>query len=131
MHVQNAASASETLIPAAKVDCSDAILTKHRGAHDAWFDSDIEVGLVQDADRLLGQDSCDGNELGVSSTVEGAIGLVHSTANDLAILDEDATDRRLIAGQCELGLLHVIGQLHVAKRCSRGATDAQIGSPWR
>lgn len=120
MHVQNAARAAESLVPAAKVDRSDAVLAKHGGAHDAWLDSDIEVRLTQDADGLLRQDAGNGNELGMSGAVERAVGLVHSSADDLAVLHEHTTDRRLITGQCKLGLMHVIGQLQVAKQCSRG-----------
>lgn len=131
MHVQHAASAAESLVPAAEVDCSDAVLAEHGGTHDARLDGDIEVGLVEDADGVLGQNASNGDELGVSGTIEGAIGLVHSTADDFAVLHEDTTHRRLVTGQCKLGLLHVIGQFGVAKRCSRSATEAQGGSPCR
>ena len=121
MHVQDTTSATESLIPAPKVDRSNAVLAQHGGAHDARLDGDIEVSLVKDADGVLGQDACNGDELGVSSTVESAVGFIHSSANDLAVLHEDTTDRSLIAGQGKFGLLHVIGQLQVAKRCSRSA----------
>jgi hypothetical protein len=131
VHVQHTASAAESLVPAAKVDCSNAVLAEHRGAHDARLDGDIEVGLVEDADGVLGQDASNGNEFGVSGAIEGAIGLVHSTPDDLAVLHENTTHRRLVTGQGKLGLSHVIGQFGVAKRCSRSAAEARGGSPCR
>lgn len=129
MHVEHTTSTAESLIPAAKVDCSDAVLAEHGGAHDAWLNSDIEVGFVEDADGVLRQDASNGDELGVSGAIESAVGLVHSTSNDLTILHENTTHRRLVTGQCKLGLLHVIGQFSIAKRCSRSAAEARGGSP--
>lgn len=105
MDVQHAASPAKALIPATEVDSSDAVLTQHRGTHDAGLDRDIEVCLAEDLDGVLGEDAGDGNELGVPGAVEGPVGLVHAAANDLAVFDEDAPDGRFIALECELGLI--------------------------
>jgi len=69
MNVQHTTGSAKSLIPAAKVDGSDAILAEHRGAHDAWLDGDIEICFIQGADGMLGQDTSDGDELGVSGTI--------------------------------------------------------------
>lgn len=53
---------------------------------------------------MLGQDTSDSDEFSMSGAVQGAIRFVHSAANDLAILDEHATDGRLIAFECQLSL---------------------------
>ena len=126
MHVQNTTSATESLIPASEVDCTDAVLTQHGGAHDAWLDSDIEVSLVEDAEGVLGQDAGNGNKLSVSGAIKSAVGLVHASTDDLAVLDKHAAHRRLIARQCKFSLAHVIGQLHIAKRCSSSAAEARV-----
>lgn len=65
---------------------------------------------------MLGQDASNGNEFSVSGAVESAVGLIHAPANDLTVLHKDTADWRLITGQCKLSLLHVIGQLQIAKR---------------
>jgi hypothetical protein len=129
MHIEYASGASESLVPAAKIDGSDSVLAKHGGAHDARLDGNIEVSLVEYADGVLGQNACNGDELGVSGAIESTVGLIHSPTDDLAVLHEDTTDRRLIAGQCKFGLSHVIGQLFDTKWCSRSAADARNGLP--
>lgn len=102
--VEDTASATKALIPAAKVDSSDAVLAQHGGAHDTWLDSDIEVGLVENLDRMLRQDAGNGDELGVPGAIQGSIRLVHAAANDLAVLDKDTADRCFVALEGELRL---------------------------
>jgi hypothetical protein len=53
---------------------------------------------------VLGQDASNGDKLGVSGTVQGPVGLVHASSNDVAIFDEDTADGRLIALECQFGL---------------------------
>lgn len=95
--VEHASSASEPLVPAAKVDSSDAILTQHRGAHDTGLDSNVEVCVFQGADWMLGQDASQSNKLGVPRAIERAIRLVHTTTKHLAVLHKHATDWCFIA----------------------------------
>lgn len=104
MNVQDASCATKALVPAAKVDASNAILTQHGGTHDARLDGDIEVGLVEDIDGILGQDTSNSDKFSVPGTIEGSICLVHASTNDVAVLDKDTTDRCFIALQCKLGL---------------------------
>jgi hypothetical protein len=54
MDVQDTPSAAESLVPAAEVDGADTILTEHRGTHDARLDRDIEIGFVENLERVLG-----------------------------------------------------------------------------
>jgi len=102
--VQYSSRAAKALVPAAKVDSSDAVLTQHRGAHDAGLNGDIQVGFVEDLDGIFREDASDGDKLGVPGAVESAVGLVHASTDDLAVLDEDAADWCFIALQCKLGL---------------------------
>jgi hypothetical protein len=102
--VQDTSSTTEALVPAAKIDGPDAILAQHGSAHDAGFDSDIEIGLVEDLDGMLGQDAGNGDELGVPGTVQSAVCLVHASADNFAVLHEDTADRCLVALQGKLSL---------------------------
>jgi hypothetical protein len=56
-------------------------------------------------DGLLGQDARDGNELGVSSSIQCAVGFVHAAANDLAVFDKHTSDWSLVAFECKFSLL--------------------------
>lgn len=105
MDVQDTTGTSKALIPAAKVDAPNPILSQHGGAHDAWLDGDIEVDLVEDLDWMLREDTSNSNKLGVPGAVQGSIRLVHAATNDLAVFDEDAADWRLVALECKLGLI--------------------------
>jgi hypothetical protein len=104
VNVQDSASSAKALVPASEVDSPDSVLAQHRGAHDAWLDSDIEVGLVEDADGVLRQDTGDSDELGVSGAIQSSIRLVHASTDDLATFHEDAADGCLIALECKFGL---------------------------
>jgi hypothetical protein len=95
--VQDTSSTPKALIPASKVDSSDAVLAQHRSAHDARLDSDIEICLIEDLDGILGENASNGNELGVSSAIQGAIGLIHAATNNLAIFDKDTADGCFVA----------------------------------
>ena len=53
---------------------------------------------------MLGQDASNGHELCVSGSIESTIGLVHASTNDLAILDKDTANRRLVTLECKFGL---------------------------
>lgn len=53
---------------------------------------------------MLGQDTGNGNEFGVSGAVQGSIRLVHAAANDLAVFDKDTTNRCFVALQGKLSL---------------------------
>ena len=53
MNIQHASGPAETLIPAAEVHSSDAVLTQHRSAHDAWLNRDIEIRFFEDLDGML------------------------------------------------------------------------------
>jgi hypothetical protein len=104
MDVQDTPCASKALIPTAKVDGPDTILAQHRSAHDAGLDSDIEIDLVEDLDRMLGQNAGNGHELGVSGAVQGSIRLVHAATNNLAVFDEDTAHGCFVALQGKLSL---------------------------
>lgn len=105
MDVQDTSGSSKALVPAAKVNGADTVLAKHGGAHDTRFDSDIEVRFVENLDGVFGQDAGNCNELGMTSAIQGAISLVHTTTDDFAVLDEDTADRCFITLQSKLGLL--------------------------
>jgi hypothetical protein len=104
VNVQDTARAAETLVPAAKVHGANTVLAKHRGTHDARLDRDIEIGLVEDRERMLGQNAGNGHELGMSGAIEGAVRLVHATADDLAVFDKDTADGCFVALQGQLSL---------------------------
>lgn len=108
--IQHTTGSAKSLVPAAKINGSDTILTEHRGAHDAWLDSDIEIRLIQDADGMLGQDAGDGDELGMPGAIQGAVRFVHASADDFAIFDKHTTNGRLIALECQFGLEQVMSQ---------------------
>jgi hypothetical protein len=103
--VQDTPCPSKALVPAAKVDGADAVLAKHGGAHDTRFNGDIEIGLVENLDRVLGQDAGNRNELSVTGAIQGAIRLIHTTTDDFAVLDKDTADWCFITLQSKLGLL--------------------------
>jgi hypothetical protein len=46
---------------------------------------------------MLREDTSNGDELGVPGAVQSSIRLVHTAADDFAVLDEDTADRCLIA----------------------------------
>lgn len=104
VNVQYTSRTTKTLVPAAKVHGADTILTQHGSAHDARLDSDIEIGLIEDLDRVLRQDTSNGNKFRVPGAVKGAVRLVHASTDNLAVLYEDTTDRCLIALECKLSL---------------------------
>jgi hypothetical protein len=54
---------------------------------------------------MLGENTGNGNELGVSSAIQGAVRLIHATANDFAILDEDTANWCFIAFEGKFSLL--------------------------
>jgi hypothetical protein len=108
--IQHPTCSAKTLIPAPEVDSPDTILAQHRGAHDAWLDSNIEIRLVEDADGVLRQDARNSDELGVSGAVQGSVRLVHASSDDLAIFDKDTADGGLIALECKFGLWWLMSQ---------------------
>lgn len=63
-------TATEAVIEAAKVDGADAELAQDRGAHDAWLDGDIQVGLLENLGFVFGQDLAQGHELGMAGALE-------------------------------------------------------------
>jgi hypothetical protein len=104
MDVQYSTGAAESLVPATKVHGANAVLTKHRGTHDARLDRDIEIGFVENLERVLGQDASNGDKLGMPGAIKGAVRLVHATTDDLAVFDEDTADRGFVALQGKLSL---------------------------
>lgn len=62
-------TATEAVVEAAKVDGLDAELAQDRGAHDAWLDSDIQVGLFENLWVVLGKNLAQGNELSMAGTL--------------------------------------------------------------
>jgi hypothetical protein len=102
--VQDTPSASKALVPAAKVNGPDTILAQHGSAHDTGLDSDIEIDLVENLDRMLGQDAGNGHELGVSGAIQGPIRLVHAATNNLAVFDKDTAHGCFVALQGKLSL---------------------------
>lgn len=125
--VQNTPSAAEALIPASKVDGTNAILAQHRGAHDAWFHRDIEVRLVQYGNGMLRQDARKSNELGVPRAIQGPVRLVHSSADDFAIFDEDTADGSLVTDQRKLSLLP--NELCEGKEQNTAGSDSPLRWP--
>lgn len=105
MDVQDASGAAKSVVPTAKIDGSDAELAQSRGTHDAGLDGDIEVRLAQDAGRVDGEDLRDGNELGVTRSVQRAVRVVHAATDNAAVMHEDAADGRLIGLQGQVGHL--------------------------
>jgi hypothetical protein len=103
--VQDAARSAKPLVPAAKVHGADSILPQHAGTHDARLDCDIEISFLEFADWSFGKDSCQGDEFGMSSTVQSTIRLIHATANDLAILDKDTAHGCLVTLERQFGLV--------------------------
>jgi hypothetical protein len=104
VNIQNASSATETLVPAAKIDASNAVLAQHGSAHDARLDSDIEISLLKSLDGMLGEDAGDGDELGMPGAIQRSICLIHATTNDFAVSDKNTADWSFIALQCQFGL---------------------------
>lgn len=97
VNVQHTTGASETLIPAAEVDSSNAVLAQHGRAHDAGLYGHVEVGVLESTDWVIGQDACEGDELGVPGTVEGAVRFIHAATKDAAVFDKDTANGGLIA----------------------------------
>lgn len=62
-------TATEAVVEAAKVDGVDAELAQDRGAHDAWLDSDIQVGFLENLRVVFGKDLAQGNELGMTGSL--------------------------------------------------------------
>lgn len=104
MDVENSSRSTEPLVPTAKVDSADTILAEHGCAHDARLDGNIEVCLIEDGNRMLGQDTSNGHKLGVPCAVQGAVRLVHASADDVAIVDKDTAHGRLVALESQFGL---------------------------
>lgn len=100
MNVQHTTSAPETLIPAPKVDSSNAVLAQHGGAHDAGLDGHVEVGVVESRDWVFRQDACEGNELCMPGAIEGTVRFIHATAKDAAVFDKNTANWGLIALEC-------------------------------
>lgn len=105
MNVQHTARTAEPLVPATKVHSPNTVLAQHAGAHDARLDGDVQVRVPEHAGGLVRQNGGEGHELGVAGAVEGAVRLVHATADDLAVIDEDAADGGFVVFKCMLGLV--------------------------
>jgi hypothetical protein len=95
--IQYTPRTAKSLVPTSKVDGSDSVLAEHGGAHDTGLNGDIQIGLVEDLDWMLREDTSNGDELGVPGAVQSSIRLVHTAADDFAVLDEDTADWCLIA----------------------------------
>lgn len=106
--VQDASSASEPVIPAPKVNRADTILPEHGGTHDTWLDSDIEIRGFEDREWIVGEDTGEGDKLSMAGAVQGPVGFVHASADDLAIPDEDATHGCFVANKGEFSLGHKV-----------------------
>jgi hypothetical protein len=104
MDVQDTSRASEALIPATKIDGANTVLPQHRSAHDTGLDSDIKVCLVENLDRMLGQDTSNGHEFGVPGAVQSSVRLIHAATNNLAVFDKDTANRCFVALQGKLSL---------------------------
>ena len=104
MDIQHSSCSAKPLVPAAKVNSFDAVLAQHRRTHDAGLDRDIEVRLGEDADGVIGEDTGNGNKLGVTSAVQGAVRLVHASSDDLAVFHEDTANGCFIALEGKFGL---------------------------
>jgi len=73
----NAAAAAESLVQTAKVDGADAVLTKGRGTHDAWFNRDVKVGRGQDREWILRDDLAEGDEFGMAGSLCVMLACIH------------------------------------------------------
>jgi len=71
--LHNPTTTPESLIQTPKIHGSDAVLPQRRSAHDARLDGDVEVRLVQDGERVLGDDLADGDEFGVAGALVKAV----------------------------------------------------------
>ena len=66
MDRKDSASATKTVIATPIVDCSYFKLAQSCGAHNAWFDSDVEIGVRKYRRRVFLQDFTDSLEFGMS-----------------------------------------------------------------
>ena len=66
MDRKDSASAAETVIATPIVNGSYLKLAQSCGAHNAWFDSDVEIGVRKYRRRVFLQDITDGLEFGMS-----------------------------------------------------------------
>ena len=109
MNIQHPPCTPKSLIPASKIHGSDAILPQHTRTHDAWLDSNVEVGLFEDGERVGLQDAGNGDEFGVACAIERTVCFVTATSDNGAISHEDTANRRLVTAQRELGLGKEVG----------------------
>ena len=84
---QDTAGATKSIVPTTIVDRPNAILSQRRSTHDTRLHSDIEIRLLQLAGRELLQELADSEELCMSGPIERAVGVVHASSNNLAIVD--------------------------------------------
>jgi hypothetical protein len=54
---------------------------------------------------MLGEDTGNGNEFGMPRTIQGAVRLIHATANDFAIVDKDTANWCFIAFKGKFSLV--------------------------
>jgi hypothetical protein len=89
---QNTSISSESIIATAVVDAANAILSQSRSTHDAGLNRDVEVSLLELGLWEFLAEFSNSEKFGVSSTIQRSIGVVHSTSNHLALVNENAGD---------------------------------------
>lgn len=69
MNLHHPSTAPEPVVQATEVHSSHAVLTKRRGAHDARFDGNVEVGRAEDRLRMRGHYFSQRDEFRVSGSL--------------------------------------------------------------
>ena len=73
MNVQYRATASESIIRAAKVDFANSELTKCTGTHDAWFNCHVQICRLEDFGGVSLKNVIDRTELSVFDSLSKSI----------------------------------------------------------
>lgn len=104
MDFQNPSGPPKPIIPTSKIHGANAILPQCRSTHDAWLDRDIQIGVFENTNWMLFKNLGDGDELGVSSSVQTLVRLVHASPNDLTVVDEDTANGCFVMREGKFGL---------------------------
>lgn len=89
---KNTSVSSKSIVATAVVHATNPVLPQSGSTHDARLDCDVEVGLFEFGGWELGEKLGDSEEFSMSSAVERAIGVIHASSDDFAILDEHTSD---------------------------------------
>jgi hypothetical protein len=68
--LEDTAGSAEAIVETAEEDAADLKLTQRGGAHDAGLHRDVEVEVKEDGWGVVTQDSFDGDEFSVTSSLQ-------------------------------------------------------------